>query len=544
MAAAETAGDAVRFRGITQLALAREGEDHEGLGDAEIAPRMAEEVKRRGWRGMPCACLLSGSATSTQSFLLPPMPDHELRQAIELKLDETLHFDVADAVFDFRRIHEYNSGVDDQTLVLVVAARKTAINNALLLLRGAGLRPTIVGAASESLANLSYYASLCGEGEATIHVDVGSDSTILNLFDGRLLRFSREVGVGGEDFTRALMRPIITPSGVVNLSHEQAEEVKIAAGYPRDAWRNGEAHDSESALPHGVRSSEILPLMEPVVQRLATEIRRSMDYLRGILKRQHVDHIILSGSAGKMRDLDIQLEEDLAIPVVHIDPVALATAHWRLAICDENPPSPAGFSAILGFSLGDHQPINLLPFEEMIQRVSATRKALVPSALGLGTCLALAGIPIGRTYSVAGELMQDTVEHLDKRLQAEAALLGDLDAVERTTRRVLAARGPVPDWIGIMKELPEILPEELQITSLISRWEDGLPIIHLEARIHDGGEHSATTIPRTTTALSASPFFTSVHMKTAAKAQQDKHGRYEARLEIVTAPRESLEDQQ
>ena len=529
MAAAETAREAARFRGITLIPLPREEPDQAQLGSSEIALQIGEQVKRNGWVGMPCACLLSGSATSTQSFPFPPMSDAELRQAIELKLSQTLHFDLEEACFGFRRIQERSGGGDRQVLTLVAAARKDEIRGALSVLRQAGLKPVAVGSASESLANLAYYAGLCDEEEVTIHVDIGSDSTILNMFEGRLLRFSREIDTAGDAFTRALMRPIITARGAVGLTHEQAEEVKLAAGYPQE--------DQDVDLPHDVKASEILAVMEPVAQRLTSEIRRSIDYLCGILGRPNIDRIVLSGPAAQMRNLDAFLEEQLDTAVACIDPVARAMFHWRLAVCDENPPSLAGFSAILGYSLGNNRPINLLPREEklkeVVHHVSRIRKASTPCVLSLALCLALASVPINQTYGEATALMQWTSNQLDERLAAAADIARRLESTTRTAQRVATARGPVPDWLGIMKELSAILPEQTHITSLSTEREEGARMIHLVARVHEGPVPFELVITQLTVSLGTSPFFRRVQVVDASMADEWQEGRFEAKLEIV-----------
>ena len=75
MARAESAGEAARFDGITQIPLPRGEDESAEIDEATIAELIGAEVRRLGWRGMPAACLLSRAATSTQSFLFPsPMP--------------------------------------------------------------------------------------------------------------------------------------------------------------------------------------------------------------------------------------------------------------------------------------------------------------------------------------------------------------------------------------------------------------------------------------------------------------------------------------
>lgn len=529
MAAAESAEEAVRFRGITQIPLTQTGDLGE-LGDAEIASLIGKEVKRRGWLGMPAACLLSGSATSTQTFLSPPMPDADLRKAIALKLVDTLHFDVEEATFDFRRVRQTGSGGKREILTLVVAARKVAIQRALKVLHEAGLKPVAVGAAGESLANLTSYASLGGADDASIHVDIGKDSTILNLFEGRMLRFSREIDTAGETFTQALMRPIITSEGAVHLTHAQAEEVKASVGYPRE-------NEDEVDLPHGIKSADILPLMEPVAQRLVAEIQRSCNYLCSTLKRKNVDNIVLSGSAGQMRNLSDFLEENLHTSVTFIDPVARAIAHWRLAIHDEDGLSPTGFSVILGYSLGNHRPINLLQGEEKlrlrIQEVTRVRKAIVPSTLALGTCLALAAVPMQRSYHSASGLLQSTSDHLDQRLARQAELIEEYEITSQVVEGVVSARGLLPDWVGLMKEVAMAFPEGAYITSFSAELQDGIPHIRLVARIREGSLTFGAVVTQLTVSLSTAPFFRRVHVIEASMSDEGLEGRFEVTMEVI-----------
>jgi len=538
MAVAESAAEAVRFDGVTRIALARPKDSRSaaplaGSDSDELVRRVRAEVERRGWRGMPAACLLSGSATSTQSFLLPPMPDADLRQAIALKLRETLHFDLEDACVDFRRVQSAGGEASrERVLTLGAAARRDAVMQAVRVLREVGLEPVAVGAAAESLANLSIAGGLCRENEASIHATIGSDLTILNLFDGDVLRFSREIDAAGEAFTQALMRPILTANGPVQLTHEQAEEVKRHSGYPLEG--------QDIDLPHGVTSEDILPLLEPVAQRISAELSRSMDYLCGLLGRASIDQIILSGPAGRMQNLDVMLEERLGVPVRFRDPVARAMAHWRLAIRDQDVLDPAGFSAILGYSLGNREPINLLPREERIKRgarrVGQVCRSSSPLTVGLGLALVAAAGPIHGTYLEALGSLETARVELDEALQVESDLTQALAQLDERAALVAGARGSVPSWSGVLKELSTILPSDVEITAFDVAWRGEVPTIDLELRI-DGGEAPIEQLgARVVSALAASPFFLDVHVSEAALEVEAPHGRLALVLDIAAPP--------
>ncbi len=534
MALAESACEAVRFHGITRIPLQRRAPVESGdMGsefDAEtIVGCIRRNVQRRGWQGLPAACLLSGSATSTQSFLLPPLNPADLRRAISLKMSETLHFDIEDAYFDHRRLLE--PSLDDQSpaLTLVAAARIDVIRQGVNALRRAGLRPIAVGAAAESLANLSQCTSLVSSEEASIHVDIGCDSTILNLFEGNQLRFSREIDLGGSTFTAALMRPILTEKRQLQLTSEQAEKLLSIQGYPMG--------EDSAHRPHGIRDSDIVPLLEPVAQRLSVEIERSIDYLCALLNRERIDRVVLSGSTGKMRNLDRFLQDGLGMPVVCNDPVARAMAHWRLAVSDDTPPDLADFSAILGYSLGNRQPINLLPQEEKlvhsVERLTRVRKKLVLPMAAVGLCIAFMGVPKTRDYRSSGAIVQLRSEQMDARLRARTLEESSVQRTRDAIENLRSVRGLVPNWAGVLQELSALLPEEAQLISLDAENSEGLVSLALTARIHADSSSFHPLSTQLAITLAQSPFLKDVRVIEATIASGEPHGIFEARMEVI-----------
>ncbi len=540
MALAETAGEAVRFYGITSIDVptSESGELPE-LDSAVLVKRLGREVERLGWKGRRAACLLPGSATISQSFRLPSLSDVETRRALELRLGDTLHFELDEAEFNFQRGPSSEGDEAQPSMVLTAAARRATVESALRCLKAAGLVPRAVGSAAESLANLSQCVSLWDTDEASIHVDLGASSTVLNLFEGKLLRFSREVEIGAQDFIAALMRPILTADQSFELTRSQATELLEDCGLL--------AEDEEDlALPFGVRGGAIAPLLEPVSQRLVAEIERSIDYLSGLLERSHIDRIVLSGTAGRLRNLEPFLEGRLGTTVVHCDPVEQAVAHWRLAVCGEQPDDLAGFATILGYSIGHSRPINLLPqderLEQAVERFSKRRRAAVLPALAASGMIALAGLPIRRDYEGAARLLEARAA----QLTAELATL-ELSEQQRADEHVLvdatlAASGAVPDWLGLMKELSLLMPAEVELEQLEVETSSDDPNVYLAAWVHAGERPFEVISTELNTALSRSPLFRAVHVVEASVGRNGLPSRFELSVELIAAESGSGEE--
>ncbi len=503
LALAETAGEAVRFHDITRIDIPDHlvGGDQTEL-DQFCTEALHREIEVRGWQGLPTVCLLSGEATSTQSFPLPDMPRSDLRRAIELRLADTLHFDVEDAVIDFRRLpgaHESGAGP-----MLVAAARRDATERAIALLRSAQLRPVAVGAAAESLARLSVTGKSARDREATIHVTIGARASIINLFEGRCLRFSREIETSFSSFVEALTRPILLSGGAMQLEAEQARKLLAECGYPE------EGRDRE--LSFGISSSHIQPLLEPIGQRLSAELERSIDYLCGLLSRTRVHSIVLSGAGASLVGLDRMLKEQLRTPVFVQDPVAEAVHHWRLAVCGDAVPSELSeYAAILGTSLGKDQPINLLPpserLNQQVESITRVRRHATVPLLALVTLLSASAWPVFQTFREADELATGSSEGMERRLSQLWMREQKRQALENDHHRLVELSGAQMTWQGLFQELSMLVPEQIVLDEFNVIWEDGAPQLTLTARYVEGEIPFGPVASQFSSRLANSPFF-------------------------------------
>lgn len=503
LALAETAGEAVRFHDVTRVAIPDAVVE---AGESEVAPFCAEALRReielRGWQGLPAVCLLSGEATSTQSFQLPDMPRADLRRAIELRLADTLHFDVEDAVIDFRRLpgaHEGGAGP-----MLVAAARRDATEGAIDLLRSAQLRPVAVGAAAESLASLSVTGKSARDREATIHVTIGARASIINLFEGRRLRFSREIETSYSSFVEALTRPILLAGGAMQLEAEQARKLLTECGYPEE--------ERDRELSFGISSSHVQPLLEPVGQRLCAELERSIDYLCGLLSRSRVHSIVLSGAGATLQGLDRMLMEQLRTPVFVRDPVAEAVHHWRLAVCGEVVPSELSeYAAILGTSLGKDQPINLLPpserLNQQVEAIARVRRHATVPLLGLVTLLSVSAWPVFQTFRSTDDLATRSSEGMQRRLSQLWLVEQQHQALENDHHRLVNLTGGQVNWPGLFQELSTLVPEQAVLDEFNVHWVEGVPQLSLTAHFVEGPEPFGPVANQFSSRLATSPFF-------------------------------------
>jgi type IV pilus assembly protein PilM len=172
-------------------------------------------------------------------------------------------------------------------------------------------------------------------GKTVCVVDIGHKTTSINIYkDGQLL-MPRQVPIGGEMFTRAIADSMGT-------SFDQAEQTKIQkaeipAGATTAAPATGSTQAFEPYNPFGDSSEEetssapvpaeqapaanspMFNAMAGVLDELAAEVRRSIDYFRS--KGGDVDAVFLAGGGSKLKGLVGFLEANIGVRTKLYEPL-------------------------------------------------------------------------------------------------------------------------------------------------------------------------------------------------------------------------------
>ena len=177
---------------------------------------------------------------------------------------------------------------------LFVAVRRAQVDDHLDLVEKAGLVPEIVDVDAFALGNAMELAAAVRAaeetGKALALVDVGASKTCVNIVVGGVSMFTREIYLGGRDFTQAVGRRM-------NLEGQEAEDFKRAP--------NDEVPLREAVLP--------------IVDDLANEIQISFDYFEHQFERR-IDELRLSGGGSRLGVLAEAFERVFERPVKPFNP--------------------------------------------------------------------------------------------------------------------------------------------------------------------------------------------------------------------------------
>jgi type IV pilus assembly protein PilM len=245
-----------------------------------------QEIKTRS-----VATAVSGHSVIVKRVNLPVMTDEELYDRIQSEASQHIPFDIADVNLDYQLLDSAESQMD----VLLVAVKKDKILNHTNVLAQAGKTPTVVDIDAFALQNC-YEVNYDPDPTQTVALlNIGASVMNINIVRGGAPLFTRDVSVGGNQYTDALQKEL-------DLSYEDAERLK-----------KGE----EVA---GVNEEHRGTILRSVSDILILEIQKTFDFFRATASGENIQRIYLAGGTARVPGLVDLLREEFALPVEELYP--------------------------------------------------------------------------------------------------------------------------------------------------------------------------------------------------------------------------------
>ena len=237
---------------------------------------------------------LSGPATIIRYINFPRMNEDELRQALRFEAQKHIPFNLSEVNLDACILKK--DLPDNKMLVLLAAVKKDSIKQRLKLIVDAGLTANLIDIDSLGLVNafnFNYPPEGNPKHKAIALLNIGASFTNLNILEDGLPRLSRDLGIGGNNFTQKL-------SDLFGIDFASAEALKLK--------------------PDQERLAKITSGIESVLSGLASEVRISFDYYESQCVTS-VSKIFLSGGGSLFPGFKDMLANLLGIEVAYWDPL-------------------------------------------------------------------------------------------------------------------------------------------------------------------------------------------------------------------------------
>ena len=238
---------------------------------------------------------VSGHSVIIKNIVLPPMSREELEESIDWHAEEHIPYDLADVSLDY----QVTSETPEATMVLIAACKRERIDNIKQAIQLAGKQPVVIDVDTFALQNCYEANYQPTESDVVTLLNIGASTMNVNIVQGTRSLFTRDITVGGSQFTDVLQRSL-------GLNFQQAEAIKRGV------------HDAAQ----GVEEKSIEPLMNNVTEIVAMEIQKTFDFYRATTEDNEtvVQKILISGGGSKLVGLAEELSQRLELPVEILDP--------------------------------------------------------------------------------------------------------------------------------------------------------------------------------------------------------------------------------
>src|SRR6478672_12568620 len=197
---------------------------------------------------------VSGHSVILKNIVLPSMSKEELEESIDWHAEEHIPYDLADVSLDYQVTAES----PEATNVLIAACKKERIDNIKQAIQLAGKSPVVIDVDTFALQNCYEVNYNPTEDDVVTLLNIGASTMNVNIVKGTRSLFTRDITVGGSQFTDVLQRSL-------GLNFQQAEAVKRGVTDPVEGlnpFRNIKV-DAKKFDPEYL--SEIVPEMAVAV---------------------------------------------------------------------------------------------------------------------------------------------------------------------------------------------------------------------------------------------------------------------------------------
>jgi len=241
------------------------------------------------------ALSVSGNSVIIKKLNLPLMKREELEEQIQWEAEQHIPFDISEVEIDYNILTE--SPEVGQMDVLLVAAKKDEIQDLVEVAKEARLRPLVVDIDAFAIQNVYELNYGYNEGETVALLNIGSEVSTVNIINGAISQFTRDITNGGASITEEIQKQL-------QVSYDEAEAYKAGGGLGS----------------HDVIPQEVDGIISGVVDALAGEIQRSLDFYMATTNRGEIDRIFVTGGTAKIPYLRTAIERRSRVPVELLDP--------------------------------------------------------------------------------------------------------------------------------------------------------------------------------------------------------------------------------
>lgn len=283
------------------------------VSDGEVADHdlLSYEIKEfwasHSFKGKAVYLGVANQKVVVRLLDFPRMSPEDLKTAIGFEAQDHIPMPIDEAVLDYVVLGPQEEG-SDLDRILIVAAQQDMISRYSSALRAAGLRPEGVDVKALSLLRSTLPVSLFDDEGAILLLDIGAEITSLVVSQSGTPTLTRFIPGGSGYLAQAVAEAASLPE---EEAERQLMNPKVRIGSEPEGEIEAEEEDGDDfdpALVYDIRHG-----LEDVVQALAEDVQRSVEYHYSQPGSREVTQVFVSGEGALVNGLDAYLGDLLGV---------------------------------------------------------------------------------------------------------------------------------------------------------------------------------------------------------------------------------------
>lgn len=268
-----------------------------GAAPGGLGPLLKGFLKGERIKGRRAASAIAGSSLIYRHLYIPPMPDKDLLEAVRWEIRKETSIPASELICDYVVSGEA-AGEEQRSLsVIAFASRRTDVEELMKDFEEAGLDLRVIGVVPTALHAVFDENNDWERGMNYAMLELGETQSMLVILKEKRIVFTRELTFGGRDITRSI-------AAALHVDDMEADEYKINHGMDIPEADAGKLRD----------------VLHSLIERLCSEIHRSIDYYQAQFRGGPVGIIHLSGGSALLKGIDDFIGETLGLAVFVHDP--------------------------------------------------------------------------------------------------------------------------------------------------------------------------------------------------------------------------------
>jgi type IV pilus assembly protein PilM len=264
------------------------------MNSGAVVETLSRLFQDKKFKSRDVAMSVSGQSVIIRKITVPMMTPDELAEQIQWEAEQHIPFDIKDVQIDYEVLRKRPEA--GQMDLLLVAAKKDEIQDYAQLARDAKLRPQVVDIDAFTIQNVFEFSRGLPPDHTVALINVGASLSTLNVVARGVSTFTRDIANGGNFISDEIRKRL-------GISFEQAEAMKC--GRP------------EAGPP----PPQLAQIVDGVVDSIAGEIQRSLDFFMATSGEAEIARIYLTGGTSRLPLLAQAIERRARTPVEVFSPL-------------------------------------------------------------------------------------------------------------------------------------------------------------------------------------------------------------------------------